>query len=46
MPRFMAVVGHDSVAMSQHYTHVAREALEKAGERFGGYLGIVEVRAP
>jgi integrase len=26
----MALVGHDSVAMSQHYTHVGREALEKA----------------
>jgi integrase len=26
----MALVGHDSVAMSHHYTHVGREALEKA----------------
>lgn len=26
----MALIGHDSVAMSQHYTHVGREALEKA----------------
>src|SRR4030095_13535101 len=26
----MALVGHDSVAMSQHYTHVGRDALEKA----------------
>jgi Site-specific recombinase XerD len=26
----MALVGHDSVAMSQHYTHVGRQALEKA----------------
>ncbi len=26
----MALVGHDSVAMNQHYTHVGREALEKA----------------
>ncbi len=26
----MALVGHDSVAMSQHYTHVGRESLEKA----------------
>jgi integrase len=26
----MALVGHDSIAMSQHYTHVGREALEKA----------------
>jgi hypothetical protein len=29
-PAIMALVGHDSVAMSQHYTHVGREALEKA----------------
>ena len=26
----MALVGHDSVAMSQHYTHVGKDALEKA----------------
>jgi integrase len=26
----MALVGHDSVAMSQHYTHIGRDALEKA----------------
>lgn len=26
----MALVGHDTVAMSQHYTHVGKEALEKA----------------
>jgi site-specific recombinase XerD len=26
----MALIGHDSVAMSQHYTHVGREALQKA----------------
>lgn len=26
----MEMIGHDSVAMSQHYTHVGKEALEKA----------------
>jgi integrase len=26
----MALVGHDSVAMSAHYTHVGKDALEKA----------------
>jgi integrase len=26
----MALVGHDSVAMSQHYTHIGRDALERA----------------
>ena len=30
----MALVGHDSVAMSQHYTHVGREALQKATHAF------------
>ena len=30
----MALVGHDSVAMSQHYTHVSRDALEKATNAF------------
>lgn len=30
----MALVGHDSVAMSQHYTHIGREALEKAADAF------------
>ena len=26
----MALVGHDTVAMSRHYTHVGQEALERA----------------
>jgi hypothetical protein len=26
----MALVGHDSVEMSQHYTHIGKDALEKA----------------
>jgi site-specific recombinase XerD len=26
----MALVGHDSVMMSQHYTHIGRDALERA----------------
>ena len=26
----MALIGHESVAMSQHYTHVGRDALQKA----------------
>ena len=30
----MALIGHDSVAMSQHYTHVGRDALEKAANAF------------
>src|SRR3984893_10796684 len=30
----MALIGHDSVAMSQHYTHVGRDALEKASKAF------------
>jgi integrase len=30
----MALIGHDSVAMSQHYTHVGRDALEKATNAF------------
>jgi site-specific recombinase XerD len=30
----MALIGHDTVAMSQHYTHVGREALEKAANAF------------
>ena len=30
----MALIGHDSVAMSQHYTHVVRDALEKAMNAF------------
>jgi len=30
MPRSMAFIGHDSLAMSQHHTHVGRDVLEKA----------------
>ena len=30
----MALIGHDSVAMSQHYSHVGRDALEKATNAF------------
>jgi integrase len=30
----MALIGHDSLAMSQHYTHVGRDALEKATNAF------------
>ena len=29
----MALVGHDTVAMSQHYTHVGKEALENAASK-------------
>ena len=28
----MEMIGHDSEAMSQHYTHVGKEALEKAAD--------------
>ena len=28
----MALVGHDSAAMSQHYTHVGRDALARAAQ--------------
>ena len=28
----MALVGHDSEQMSQHYTHVGMEALKKAAD--------------
>lgn len=34
----MALIGHESVAMSQHYTHVGREALEKASNAFPDIL--------
>jgi integrase len=34
----MALVGHDSVAMSTHYTHIGKEALEKAAAAFPSLL--------
>jgi site-specific recombinase XerD len=30
----MELVGHDSVEMSQHYTHIGRESLKQAAEAF------------
>ena len=36
----MALVGHDSVAKSQHYTQVAREALENAANALPDVAGI------
>ena len=37
----MALVGHDTVAMSQHYTHVGRAALEKAAMALPDITGLV-----
>jgi len=34
----MELVGHDSAAMSQHYTHVGSESLKKAAEAFPNLL--------
>jgi site-specific recombinase XerD len=30
----MELVGHDSVEMSQHYTHIGQESLKQAAEAF------------
>ena len=30
----MELVGHDSVEMSQHYTHIGHESLKQAAEAF------------
>ncbi len=35
----MEMIGHDSEAMSQHYTHVGREALEKAADSMPDVCG-------
>jgi hypothetical protein len=36
----MALVGHDSVAKSQHYAQVGREALENAANALPDVAGI------